>query len=201
MGWLGRRLARGMNVGHARLTAWGLEHVAIARDSRILDIGCGGGQTIRSLAALATAGRVDGVDYSQASVTVAREENADLIESGRVDVQSASVSHLPFADCSFDLITAVETHYYWPDLSNDLREALRVLRPGGHIIIIAETYKGRSMDWLYRPVMRLLFNATYLSVDEHRAVLMEAGFVEVNVHTERSRGWICAVGRRDEALA
>jgi hypothetical protein len=70
------------------------------------------------------------------------------------------------------------------------------LKPGGRIVIVAETYKGRRMDWLYRPVMRLLLKATYLSLEEHRAVLTEAGFTNVEIHAESVRGWMCAVGTR-----
>lgn len=195
-GWLGRRVARAMNLGHARLTEWGLRHVPVEAGWRVLDIGCGGGQTIRSIAATATSVKVDGVDYASASVAVARATNADLIATARVTVQRASVSHLPFADRTFDLITAIETHYYWPELAHDLREVLRVAKPGGRVAIIAETYRGRSMDWLYRPVMRLLLNATYLSLDEHRAALIDAGFSDVTVDAEPSRGWMCAVGVR-----
>ena len=195
-GWFGRRVARTMNVSHARLTRWGLSHVRIEPQWQILDIGCGGGETIRSLAALATAGHVDGVDYASGSVAVARQHNAELIEAGRVAVRQASVSHLPFPDRSFDLVTAVETHYYWPDLPCDLREALRVLKPEGRVIIVAEAYKGRGMDWLYRPIMRGLLDANYLTLDEHRALLTEAGFTDVQVHAHPSRGWMCAIGVR-----
>ena len=124
--------------------------------------------------------------------------NGDLIASGRVTVRQGSVSRLPFPDSSFDLITAVETHYYWPNLPSDLREVRRVLKPQGRFVIIAETFKGRRMDWLYRPVMRLLLRATYLSVEEHRAALTEAGFSEVAVHTDAASRWLCAIGvRRD----
>jgi ubiquinone/menaquinone biosynthesis C-methylase UbiE len=35
---------------------------------------------------------------------------------------SGSVSHLPFADQMFDLVTAAETHYYWPDMNADMQE-------------------------------------------------------------------------------
>jgi SAM-dependent methyltransferase len=197
-GWFGRRVARAMNVSHAGLTAWGLGFVSIASRWRILDIGCGGGQTIRLMAALANEGHVDGVDYSAASIATAVQTSADLISAGRVAVQQTSVSQLPFADRSFDLATAVETHYYWPDFPRDLREVLRVLTPGGRIAIIAETYKGRRHDWLYRPAMRLIFRATYLSLDEHRAALTAAGFVNVEVHEDRPHGWMCAVGTRAE---
>jgi ubiquinone/menaquinone biosynthesis C-methylase UbiE len=195
-GWLGRRLARSMNISHARVTSWGLGHVTIDPRARILDVGCGGGRTIRRMASIATDGHVDGVDYSPASVATAQNTNADLIQSGRVSVQQASVSQLPFADASFDFVTAVETHYYWPNLPGDLREVRRVLTPNGRFLIIAETYRGRRMDWLYRPVMRLLLRATYLSLNEHHAALAEAGFVDVVVDDDWRHGWMCAVGTR-----
>jgi len=51
-------------------------------------------------------------------------------------------SRLSFSDGAFDVITAVETHFWWPALPTDLREVLRVLKPGGRLIIIAEVYKG-----------------------------------------------------------
>jgi hypothetical protein len=89
----------------------------------------------------------------------------------------------------------VETHYYWPHLEADLREILRVLKPGGRLVVIAETYKGRHFDLLYRPAMMLL-RATYLSVSEHRNLLSAAGSSEVVVFEERGKGWLCAVGTR-----
>lgn len=193
--WLGRLFLWNMNVRHSHLTDWGLGQVPLANDFRILDIGCGGGRTIEKLAAVASAGKVFGIDYSAASVAAARNTNARWLEAGRVAIQQGSVSHLPFPDGSFDVATAVETHYYWPDLEADLREVLRVLKPGGRLVIIAETYKGRRFDFLYRPAMMLL-RANYLSVDEHRQLLAAAGFSEVAVLEERGKGWLCAVGRR-----
>ena len=193
-GWLGRRLARAMNVSHAKLTAWGLQPVKLEANSRVLDIGCGGGETIRTMAGIA--GHVNGVDYSPASVAVTEQRNADLISAGRVAVQQASVSRLPFPDAAFDIVTAVETHYYWPDLPHDFREVLRVLTPGGRFVIIAEAYRGRRMDWMYFPVMRFGLRSTYLTLDEHRAKLVEAGFVAVEVDTDASRAWMRAAGSR-----
>jgi SAM-dependent methyltransferase len=198
-GWFGRRVARAMNVSHGSLTTWGLSHVTVDRRARILDVGCGGGQTIRRMADLAADGRVDGVDYAPASVAIASQTNAALIQAGRVTVQQASVSNLPFEDRTFDVVTAIETHYYWPDFAASLREVRRVLKPGGQFAIVAETYKGRRMDWLYRPVMTGLFRATYLSLDEHRAALIDAGFVKVQVVDDRPHGWMCATGVRPDA--
>jgi len=47
-----------------RLSPHGVWHVRIEPAWRILDIGCRGGQTMRSMAAMATEGRVDGVDHA-----------------------------------------------------------------------------------------------------------------------------------------
>jgi SAM-dependent methyltransferase len=129
-------------------------------------------------------------------VAVARARNRSSIERGRVQIQEGSVSSLPFPDATFDLVTAVETHYYWPDLPTDVREVRRVLKPGGTFMIIAEAYRGRSNDWLYRPLMRGLFRANYLTADGHRRLLSDAGYRDAEVFEEKSRGWICAVGNK-----
>jgi ubiquinone/menaquinone biosynthesis C-methylase UbiE len=183
-----------MNLSHAALTDWGLQQVRIEPSFTILDVGCGGGRTIRELAGIVTAGRVFGVDYSMASVEASRETNRDAVGAGRVDIQHGTVSQLPFADAMFDLVTAVETHYYWPDPKHDAREILRVLRPGGTLLVIAEAYKGRY-GWLFQLAM-LPMRAKLLSADEHRAWLETAGFTDVRVSEKRGRGWICVSGKR-----
>jgi ubiquinone/menaquinone biosynthesis C-methylase UbiE len=192
----GRAVLDRMNVSHAGVTVWGLEHVAIQNDFTILDVGCGGGRTIQRLAVIATNGKVFGVDYSEQSVAVSRETNQLLIDEGRVDVQQATVSQLPFPDAMFDLVTAVETHYYWPDLPRDVREVMRVLKSGGRFVIIAETYRGRRNDWLYRPTMTLMLRAAYLTPAQHRQLLIDAGYADVRVVVEGAKGWICAVGTK-----
>ena len=94
------------------------------------------------LAELATEGKVYGVDHSEASVGSTARTNARQIAAGRVDVRLASVFDLPFADDTFDLVTAVETHFWWPQLPSDIREVRRVLKPAGLLMIAAEIYKG-----------------------------------------------------------
>jgi ubiquinone/menaquinone biosynthesis C-methylase UbiE len=186
-----------MNVTHSALTDWGLTHVTVGRADRILDVGCGGGRTIRKLTQMASDGHVTGVDYSSASVAVARSTNADAIAAGRVAVEHGSVAALPFSGQSFDLVTAIETHYYWPDLEASMREILRVLKPGGAFALIAETVRDRQPNPLYRLAMPLL-GAAYLTIDEHTKLLQRAGFVDVAVET-RAIGWICATAKRPPA--
>jgi SAM-dependent methyltransferase len=193
--WTGRLVIWLMNRSHAGLTEWGLGHAVIARDASILDVGCGGGRAIRTLAA-ATHGRVCGVDYSATSVAAARRANADAIAAGRVEIVQGSVSRLPFPDASFDLVTAVETHYYWPDFVADLRELRRVLKPDGRVVIVAEAYRRPGgLNAIEGLAMRLV-GGRHLTVEEHRNALARAGFTDVAVDEERRKGWICASGRQ-----
>lgn len=193
-GPIGRRIARGMNLSHAAMTDWGLKQIPIAANATILDIGCGGGRTVQRLAAMAPAGTVHGIDYATASVAASRETNAREIEAGRVQIHLGSVASLPFADATFDLITAVETHYYWPHLPANMREVLRVLKPGGTFVLIAETHRDGLLGTLYILPMALL-RAAHLSDAETRDLLTRTGFTEVATHHVPGKNWICAVGR------
>src|SRR6185295_16230225 len=126
---------------------------------------------------------------------VATTTNAASIAAGSVDVRRGSVSNLPFPPQTFDVVTAVETHYYWQDLGADLEEVRRVLKPAGRAVIIAETYRGRRFDLAARFAMRLL-GGRLLTTSEHREALLAAGFAEVEIFVDTRHGWICAVGRQ-----
>lgn len=196
--WFGRIFARAMNKSHSAMTAWGLAKVTIESHYHILDVGCGGGRTIEKLAAMAGSGLIYGIDYAEGSVAVASEHNARLIQAGRVAIQKASVSKLPFPDNTFDMVTAIETQYYWPDLKGDMCEILRVLRPKGRLVIIAEMYRGGKYDWFKWPLMWLL-RSSHLSVSDHRKLFASAGYVDTEIFEERNHGWICRDG--NEATA
>jgi ubiquinone/menaquinone biosynthesis C-methylase UbiE len=198
-GWLGRFTLWGMNSGHSKLTDWGLEHISIENHHTILDVGCGGGRTVGKLAAIATQGKVYGVDYSDASVASTKRTNARWIDLGRVQIRHGSVSQLPFPDGMFDLVTAVETHFWWPSLPGDIREVFRVLKPGGTLVLIAEIYKGKNtMAAKLAEKYASRTGMTLLSVDEHRELFANAGYSNVQVIEERGKGWICGIGRKTD---
>jgi len=200
-GRLGRLVLRNMNSRHSKVTDWGLSHAVIEKQDIILDVGCGGGRTVSKLAAIATQGKVYGVDHSTESVAIAMRTNKQWIDIARVEVGKASVSRLPFSDRAFDIVTAVETHFWWPALPTDLREVLRVLKPGGRLIIIAEVYKG-SEAFTSKAVERYSqqTDMALLSVEEHRGLLMNAGYSDVQVITVPRKGWICCIGSKPPVL-
>ena len=59
-GWLGRFTFWRMNSSHSKLTDWALQHVSMANHDTIPDVGCGGGRTVKKLAAITTKGKVYG---------------------------------------------------------------------------------------------------------------------------------------------
>jgi SAM-dependent methyltransferase len=196
-GWMGRFVLWNMNSRHSKVTDWGLSQISIEKDATILDVGCGGGRTVSKLAAAATQGKVYGIDYSSESVAIANRTNRQWIDMGRVEIREASVSQLPFPADTFDLVTAVETHFWWPDLPADMREVLRVLKPGGTLIIIAEIYRGAKTKTAKLAEKYLpLSGMALLSVDEHRELFANAGYSDVQVIEEVSKGWICGIGRK-----
>jgi ubiquinone/menaquinone biosynthesis C-methylase UbiE len=197
-GWHGRITLRNMNLGHAALTAWGLQHIAVQSRDTILDVGCGGGVTVARLAAMVPEGKVYGIDHSEESVAASCKENKVRIAQGQVEIILGSVSHLPFPDQMFDLVSAVETHYFWPDLDADVREILRVLKPGGTFILIAEAYKGGKHDERLKKLDKLRgeLKFAHLSIAEHHDLFSRAAFSDVQISEDYERGWVCAKGRK-----
>ena len=192
-GLFGRFTLWRMNKSHSKLTDWGLSHVAVEPAFAILDVGCGGGRTISKLAAMATAGKVHGIDYSEASVAASRRYNAKSIQAGRVQIQPADVARLPSPDNTFDLVTAVETHFWWPDIPAGFREIRRVLKPGGTLLLIAEVYKGADtamsrMCEKFAPFTGM----TMLTLDQHRDLLASAAFSSITLDTLPAKGWLTA---------
>lgn len=192
--WVGRVFLKNMNARHSAVTDWGLSQVPLGDQLSILDVGCGGGRTLEKLAAAAPRAHLVGVDYADGSVAESRAHNAALIAERRMEVLQASVDRLPGPSSQFDLVTAVETHYYWPDMVGGLREIRRVLRPGGTIVLVAETYREGVLGVVAQIAMAPL-RASVLTAKEHEARLVDAGFKDIEVFTDPRRGWICVVGR------
>lgn len=136
-GKLGQIQLKSMNKEHTPVSLWGLKHLDIKADDIILDIGCGGGININRMAKHAK--KVYGVDYSMDSVKVSREVNRQEIYDGKVEVVHGDVQSLPFDDETFDIVTAFETVYFWPNIEKCFGEVKRVLKPGGIFLIGTES--------------------------------------------------------------
>ena len=196
-GFLGRFVGRAMNAGHARGRRWGLGYVSSESYVAVLDVGCGGGAAIRDMASMYPSAKLYGIDYSKDMVLLARKVNRGLMEKGRIEISQGSVSSLPFSDNTFDLVTAFEAYYFWPDIDRDLQEIKRVLRPGGTLLLVNEVYENekfreRNRKWAAWADMHLHSPA------EYREFLTKAGYGAIEVHEFVEKNWIAAVGKKAE---
>lgn len=192
-GEAGAEMLRRMNSSHYEVTGWALEHFSFSPDDSVLDIGCGGGETLHRIGKAVPEGSLYGADYSPVSISQSALRNEDLISSGRLTLTEASVEALPYPDNSFDKAITVECFYFWPDPAEDLKEVRRVLKSGGTLLVVADIYGGADLDEdSLRSVEKYsLFNPT---PEEFRRLLLSAGFSTVKVHTKPGTTWICAEG-------
>jgi len=177
-GRMGRAMLKFMNFCHAPLTNWGLGLADIQDGWTILDIGCGGGATLKRLLERSRDAQVYGIDISEESVAKARKVNAKELDK-QVFVCQGSAEKLPYEDNKFDLVTAVETVYFWPNLPSCLQEVNRVLKPGGRFVIMVEVVDNNS-KWT-----DLVEGMTAYQPRELQAMLNEAGFVHTVVYRKR----------------
>ena len=176
---LGRNTAKPANV------AYRVGRIAPYLSGRWLDFGCAeGGYTSALLDNGAKS--VVGVDVEQDRINAAMAlqiPNASFLAFGG--------SRLDFPDGSFDGALVNEVLEHVADEQESLREILSVLKPGGSVLIIAEAYRGSKLDFLLALPMKLI-GAAYLSSDELRDLLIQAGFSDAQVFTQPIKGWICA---------
>lgn len=188
-GWMGRMVLRMMNFGHAPLTNWGLSHVDFQEGMRMLDIGCGGGATLKRLVERSKGSKVYGIDISEESVAKAKKVNKQLLNK-QVFVQQGSADSLPWKDATFDVVTAVETVYFWPNLPKCFQEVKRVLKPGGQFAIMVEVIEGDSI-WT-----NVVEGMTAYTPEQLKDMLEQTGFSNVEIFRKKPsyatiKGGIC----------
>jgi ubiquinone/menaquinone biosynthesis C-methylase UbiE len=197
-GKIGRIVTKGMNKGHAKLAKWGLSKVIIKPNYYILDIGCGGGVNIKNLAKIVVDGKIYGIDHSEIAVSVSKEINKEFIENNLVKIYKASVSSLPFQNDFFNLVTGFEAYYFWPDLSKDLKEIYRVIKPKGKLVLVNEGYicnnekkRKKAEKW------SKLGHFHIHTPNEYNDFLKNAGFSNIQIFEENNKGWITVIGNKE----
>lgn len=142
----GRIVMETMNEHHLPLWRDASAHLPRSMDGAVLDIGCGGGGFIRMLSEKYPFAMFFGVDVSEDAVAMTAEVNRSMMDGGGLDLRVASVESLPFGDASFDVVTAMETYFFWPDLEKGLSEMARVASPGGIVMVASELRLGGEDD-------------------------------------------------------
>lgn len=165
-----------MNENHREISKFAFECVDVKDSDIVLDIGCGGGVNIEKFLKL-TEGNVDGLDYSEISVGESIKRNQSAVDNGRCKVIQANVVDMPIDDESYDLVTAFETIYFWPNIKETFKEVSRIIKDGGQFMIAQGTDGNHPDDekWLATVEGMSVYTASQL--EEY---LLDAGFSSVS---------------------
>ena len=160
----GKIMVAMMNFGHSAMAEWGLHFLQPAPDAMVLDCGCGGGANIKKLLKLCPKGKV----------------------------QQESVAELPFKAEQFDVATAFETVYFWPELAQNFREVYRVLKPGGTFFICNEANGETAKDDKWTQIIN---GMTIYTDADLKVYLEQAGFCKIQSHKNK-KGWLCVTAHK-----
>lgn len=183
-GLIGSVMLRIMNVAHRGMTNWLMNSGLMKDGDIVLDIGCGGGRTIRSLSNINHRGKIHGIDFSEQAVSDTIRVNRYEVAAGKVIVSQASVANIPYPDAFFDLITACQTHYFWSDLASDVQEVFRVLKHGGQFVMMSETYKINY------------HRKDYKTNGQLKQLLQSIGFQSIMIQEHARKGWISVIASK-----
>lgn len=151
----------------------------------VLDLGCGGGHV--SYRAAPHVGRVVAVDVTAGMLEQVRAQAAAR-GVGNIETCEAAAENLPFADGGFDVVVSRFSAHHWQDLGAGLREARRVLKPGGMALFIDTLGAAAAGLDSFLQAVELLRDPSHVrnySLAEWSAALAAAGFGVCDVHTHR----------------
>jgi ubiquinone/menaquinone biosynthesis C-methylase UbiE len=144
----GLAMGRALAIANRQPVRLAIDALAVAPGEVILELGFGPGRAIAKLATLVASGRVLGIDHSSTMLAQASRYNRRVIAIGRVRLEQGRFDHLPWPAGSVDKILAANVVYFFRDNGAEMREANRVLRPGGTMAIYA-TDRSSMAAWKF----------------------------------------------------
>ena len=156
----------------------------------VLDLGCGTGSLTELLAARGY--DMIGIDYSEVSVIKSSKINKAEIENKHCEILQGNVMKLPFRKETFDIITAFETIYFWPDINEAFKQVYRVLKVSGTFMICNESNGENSKEEKWTKIIQgmKIYNS-----EQIKKSLEDAGFTDIKIHKNK-KGWLCVVCKK-----
>ncbi len=156
----------------------------IQDDDILLEIGCGAGYAVKSIAGSNSLCRVDAIDFSALMLKRARKNVSRYIDSGRVRIFDGEFGAFGLFDTVYSKIFAINVIYFWDDLSPIFSKIFKLLKPGGHFVIFMSSPERLRA----RPFTAdMVFNK--YSITEVRAALLKVGFLTVMHETVEKEGF------------
>jgi len=153
---------------------------------RVLDLGSGGGiDVLLSARRVGPSGIAFGLDMTDGMLALAERNREDAGASNAVFLRGALES-IPLPDRSVDAVVSNCVINLSPDKPRALREAFRVLRPGGRLAVADMVFRGRPPEGIRRDLEAWAgCVAGALEEEEYRALLAAAGFESIGIEAVR----------------
>ena len=175
-GLIGRVITKIWSFYFKKLSLWAIKQTTISDNYRILEIGYGGGSTIKNLLALNKNLEIHGIDISKESYRTAQRVHSDSIRKGSVQLKIGNVENMPYQNNYFDRIVAIQTHIFWKDIEKSFQEVYRVMSSNSTLIIASEKEK-------------IHYHMTdYRTSHEFSQLLTSIGFSKIE--EKQNRNWI-----------
>ncbi|WP_040390322.1 methyltransferase domain-containing protein [Catelliglobosispora koreensis] len=163
-----------------RLTQAIIDATSLKPGQRLLDVGCGNGRPA-VLAAQQTGVTAVGVNLSTQQIEDANKLASEAGLGDKVTFAVEDAMHLPYEDASFDAVWAIEILSHTSDRVAAMREMLRVLRPGGRIVVSDVSERVKLDDAQREGLFAAFLMTSIVSHTDYPKLLSEAGFAEVKV--------------------
>ena len=183
-GLVGRVITKIWSFYFKKLSLWAIKQTTISGNYRILEIGYGGGSTIKNLLALNKHLEVHGIDISKESYRTAQRVHSDSIRKGSVQLKIGNVENIPYQNNYFDRVFAIQTHIFWKDIKKSFQEVYRVMSSNSTLIIASEKEK-------------INYHVTdYRTSHEFIQLLTSIGFSKIE--EKQNRNWILYAVYKDK---
>ncbi len=161
--------------------------VGPAPGQRVLDVGCGTGWAVRTIARQQPAAFACGLDISRAMLRQAQRRRG---ATGHAAFVQADSEHIPCKDATFDEVICSSSFHHYPHPVASLREMRRVLKPGGALLLLETSREAFWPIVLYDLVQRIFRDdhVRYYATPEILAFLNAAGFCQIE-EVVRERGF------------
>jgi ubiquinone/menaquinone biosynthesis C-methylase UbiE len=179
--------------GNAFLNNFVSDLMSVKTDDRIIEIGSGTGKLIYKMAQNINTGRIEGVDFSSAMVSVARKKNKNSIAKGRVKITEGNFDNMPYKREKFSKACSVNTLYFWPSPVHTAKKISGILKPDGKLLLAFEDIEQLKQRNLNQDVFHLY------SKDEVQDLLINAGFSNnVNIVSRKKDNLVfhCVVAKK-----
>ena len=167
------------------------DRLTLETTDRVLEIGFGGGYLLGRISEIVTAGLVAGVDISPAMLAQCEKRFRTQIRAGALELKCAPAESLTYPSGYFTKVCSTNSIFYWQDIERAMSEIVRVLRPGGNVVLCF-TNKNSLAKKSFAENIRLV------EADEIQALMAATDIQQISTNrsSDQYRDFICITGKK-----